>query len=200
MGKMLVRQDLYKKAAESWGPTGKPGGLAITLAGEEAKEIPLLRDFLSWDRSQVMFVDTDNTGLKVVQRKWEGAGTYHGMLHEMLATSPPIGFLNMDFMGLFNDEVEAACAAARGKLLPGAIVAYTFIRCRDSPKNGVALRPRHAAKEILTRAQMRDKDLVRWVGYSVLLQQKLGMKRVEPLVISAYQSTTPMGVIALKNG
>lgn len=198
-GKVEIRNDLYRSAAAAWDKTGRPGGYAVTLAGKMASEVPLLRDYLRWDPRLSLFVDIDGFGIGMVKASWPDALVHHGLMQSALEQVPAIGFLNLDFMGRFNDDVEASCRAAFGKLLPNAVVSYTFLRCREGQFHKTFKKLKTSAKEVLSKSQQRNLNLVRWVGSAALLQETLGLRDPQPLIISSYQSSSPMGVIALQN-
>lgn len=200
-GKAIVRQELYRRAITAWRRTGKPSnGYAIVLAGDDAMEVELLRDYLDWDPKKVVFADTNIVGLRTVKRLWPEAGIHHGLVREVIERVDRISFLHLDFMGHFNEEVERTLVAARGKLPPKSVVAYTFYRSREHPSHRSLERVRSAARQILSTSQCRDMNLVRWVGHAVALQDRLGLPNVSVLAAQPYSSSgSPMGVIALQN-
>lgn len=200
ISKAAVRHELYTKSAKAWVKTGRPGGAAVVLAGPQAMELTYLRDYLQWDPKKTWFVDTDATGLGLVQSMWPKARTYNGYLHEALKEIGPVGFLNLDFMGLFNKYVEKSLHAARGKILSNAVVSYTFYRCREHPTHHSYHRILDSARDVLSPSDLRDKGIVRWVGPAIRLQDLLGIRRVEPILLTSYRSTSSaMGVIALQS-
>lgn len=187
----MVRQQTYEAAESVWARRGYPGGYAVVLAGPEAHEVRLLRDYLRWAPSRTLFVDRDPRGLAVVHRDWPAAQTFHGWLHDGVARIDKIGFLNLDLMGGFNNNTIKAVEACRARLLPDAVVAYTFVCARENDSTLSCRRMRAAA----TNTESRDAE--RFSGYARLLRRTLGKLLLVKSI--KYQTTLmPMGVLVFR--
>ncbi len=199
--KRAVRQELYRRATRAWDLSGHPGGWAITLAGWEAREVPLLRDQYRWDPTKTLFVDTDPRGLEIVKKSWPEAQIRRGQLAWALRDADFIGFLNLDFMGMLNEDVQKTIRLARGKLLPGAVVSFTFSTQMAENNTHYSWRSvSETASKFLSPTQMKDKELVRWVGNVVCLQQLLGLPKAHLLGLLSYTGARlPMRVVILHN-
>ncbi len=130
--KRLARALMYRRIRKLW--IGKPPeGYVITLAGSEAAEIGAIRDYLGWSPHHTIFVDTDKTGLDVVNKSWPLARTHHGKIETVLKDlDGPVAFVNFDFMGSFNETVMSSISAVRSHLVPASIIAYTFSRGHEA--------------------------------------------------------------------
>lgn len=199
-GKAKARADLYEVALRSWMKVGRPGGWAVVLAGEEAMELELLRDVLRWDPKRTLFVDRLSKGLRRVSRLWPEAQTYYGNIETVLKRVDSIGFLNLDFMGKFNESVLDTLAGAKWKILPRGVVSYTFHRSREHYTHRSNFLLHNTARELLSEEQLKDLDLVRWVGSARLLEKNLALSNPKLLMSQRYTSTrSAMGVISVLN-
>lgn len=171
------------------------------LAGPEAKEVTLLRDSLKWPANRTLFVDCDPIGVRKAQKMWPEAQTHHGWIESAIKQVDSIGFLNLDFMGKFNDSVLQTLQGARGKILPNAVVSYTFYRSREHYTHLSDRLVSNAAAEVLCKNQLNDLDLVRWVGATRLIEKTLALHHPEILLMKQYSSDrSAMGLLSLING
>jgi hypothetical protein len=191
------RNMLYRTVKSYW--KAKPSGDIIVLAGHEAKDVSPLRDYLRWPASRVLFVDIDARGLARAQQEWPGVRVYHGDIGEALKQVKQIALLNLDFMGLFNEDVEAALAAAEGKISLHGVVAYTFYRGREH-------RSQHSLQKNLFAARRHidlktsDYETMRWVAAGARLQRGLTFENPELLLTHRYRSASAaMGMLAIAN-
>ncbi len=116
-----------------------PAGAVITLAGTYPHDLEYLRYTLKATSRNTWFVDTEPAGLKIVGRVWPEAHVYHGRLLDLLTEISSVAFINLDFMGPYvakhdGTGPEPCVKALCGKLSPGAIISYTYLRCRESEK------------------------------------------------------------------
>jgi len=192
------RNLLYRTVMSYW-KAAKPSGDIIVLAGHEAKDVGPLRDYLRWPASRVLFVDIDERGLTQAQKDWPGVRVHHGDLSEAVKQVKQIALLNLDFMGSFNDDVEAALTAAEGKVSPHGVVAYTFYRGREH-------RSQHSLQKNLFAARRHidlkssDYETMRWVAAGARLQRGLVFENPELLLTHRYRSSSAaMGMLAIAN-
>ena len=163
-------------------------GDVVTLAGLDVHEARLLR---RWSPpAQTWFVDIEPRGLRAIQAVWPEARIYHGWLHRFLATAAPIRFFHADFMGPYSQRVADTMRAARGRLASGAIIALTFLRCRDGRWGQ---RVRDLASEV------DDPAIRRWIGTRRALEEDLGV-RLDVLDAFEYRRTihSPMGSLVAR--
>src|SRR5690349_721733 len=122
--KRAARLFLYKHALSS-----PRIGFAIALAGSTPEsEICLLRDYLRWPGDRTWFVDNSEhisvlTALQNIRCRWPEARIYPGKLQDLLESTFPIGFANLDFMGHLNSFNVIPCLQlVIPNLTPGAIL------------------------------------------------------------------------------
>jgi hypothetical protein len=170
-GKSRVRGEVYRRLRLLWNEQGgDPGGLAVVLAGPEAMEVELLRDYLQLPPERVLFVDRDVEGLREAKRRWPRVPVFHGDLEDALAAVPKIAFLHLDFMGKYDRNVYRSVRAARGKILFGGVVAYTFFKGREQLQHWGFRRQKDAADKALGRPT-RSFDEVRLAGTAACLSE-----------------------------
>lgn len=193
-----TRNVLYRTTAAHW-KGRRPPGVVVVLAGPEAKEVSLLRNYLRWPASRVLFVDVDERGLRKAKKEWPGVGIHHGYVHEAVKQLDIIAMLNLDLMGMFNDNVERTLVEAADKVVPHGIVAYTFYRSREHVSQHSFQKTLFAARRHLDVAKA-DFDTMRWVGTAARMQRCLQFENPKLLLTESYRSDhSAMGLMAVAN-
>jgi len=180
VAKKIARARMYTAAMRAWALSGRPGGIAITLAGPEACEVGALRDFLAYKPADVLFVDRNAACIDAVKKRWPAARTFHGDLLDAIKATERIGFIHLDFMGNYTDSVDECFAALRTRLVPKGIATYTFLRGRESAR---LIRWREAAVAaekigwcLCDDASCRN-ETVRLEGYTELMRAAIEGRR-----------------------
>lgn len=196
--KAVIREKLYKTTMKYWGRKA-PQGDIVVLAGPEAKEVTLLRDFFRWPAERVLFVDIDDEGLRKARAEWPGVRTYHGLVHEAVQQVDRIALLNLDLMGMFNDDAEQTLLAAADRVLPRGVVSYTFYRAREHNSQHSFQKLKFAARRHVD-INTADFETLRWVGTAARMQRCLHFLHPKVLLTERYSSElSPMGIMALAN-
>lgn len=140
--KRAARLFLYQKALAA--PTQ---GHALTLAGTDPKtELMLMRDYLRWPASRAWFIDNGNfdavdAALAYVRQAWPGARTSTENVKDVIPRLGAIGFANLDFMGSpLHPDVLASLHEVSLRMLPGAILGFTWLRGREHPRGNTPSR------------------------------------------------------------
>lgn len=187
--KQDVRHRLYCLVAQYL--PRRADGCLVTLTGHEAAEVPYLRDFLGVAARRVWFVDADPVACRTARTAWPAAGNYQGKLDHFLAegVAPQISFLNFDFMGPYTSPASTTVQAGRGRLVSGAIVALTFLRCRDH----------RWSQRIFDLAKgIRDPMERRWVGTKAALDEDLGVTTTLLGAFEYKRGRSPMGNLVVQ--
>lgn len=135
-GKKIARAQLYRDMMELSSQGKVPRGRWVTLAGRDAEEVSILRDYIGLRASDVVFVDRHSAGLLAVRRKWPGTTTFLGELSECLsAIDGDVAFVHADFMGPVSPSWRNDVGSALNRVHPhGGVVAATYLRGRESPE------------------------------------------------------------------
>lgn len=132
VAKKVARIRVYRRAKRLMRAAGidERSARYLALAGPEVNDVGCLRFIMRARPENVLFVDEDDTGLKVAPEKWPGVLTYHGVL-DARAVEPfdRIDCAVVDVCGHFD---RAAVSAALRRLPPGGVIAYTILRARES--------------------------------------------------------------------
>lgn len=199
--KRLIRQELYFACRRAWDISGRPGGYAVILAGPNACEIQLLRDYLRWPKNRVIVVDLEEEGLIRARHLWPGVETHKGPVHRILRELPTVGFLNLDLMGYLTTQTEVSFYAAAGNIMPNGIVSFTFYRGREHPTHKTFPRLLESGSHVLEDDQLTDTNLVRWVGTAYRIQAILELRSTRIVMTEDYRSPkSAMGIYAIQNG
>jgi len=132
--KQAARLFLYRHALDA-----PKQGHAVALAGSTPEqELKLLRDYLKWDPKHAWFIDNDRGAaveyaLERVSELWPGVNVSREDIKELAPTLGGIGFANLDFMDspLQPDTLDCVKNVTE-ELLPGAILEFTWMRCREA--------------------------------------------------------------------
>lgn len=217
--KRLARALLYRRIDQLWSFSKRPEGTIITLCGDEATEIPSIRDYLKWEPEKTLFVDELPEGPKKVRKQWKAAGAFHGDIRDAVRQlKGPIAFANLDFMGYFTQDVKQTIFLIKNIIAPGGVVSYTFRRDREADHTPEWNRLSKRAMQIIKSDPELDRKLggehstprseaVRMVGYSDLLKTFLEKKpnSYQEIYAMRYFSKSEdnngnsMGIIALQN-
>lgn len=193
-----IRNLFYRTTMEYWGAQRPPGSIVV-LAGPEAKEVELLRDYVRWPAKRTLFVDVDKRGLRRAERLWPGVRTFHGFIHDAVQEVDLVAMMNLDLMGMFNDDAEKTLSAVASRVVPRGVVAYTFYRCREHVTQHSFQKTLFAARRHVDLATT-DYETMRWVGTAARLQRCLGFENPKLLLKESYRSDlSPMGLLALAN-
>ncbi len=223
--KKIARSLLYFHVGAE-GMLGEPRttGDLLSLAGPEAREIPIMRAVLGSGATGVIVCDVDERGVSAARE--QGASAFHGTINDALAhmgrlyrlsnehrrTDRHLGFVHLDFMGNTNDTVASAARRAAPMLRDGSIVAWTFLRGREGSHNrrwreATAWLRQNRFLQELASAIDRDsgnRDGTRVVAYMEQLSEWLrhgSSKRSWwlPITVITYDSgRSPMGIVVMK--
>ncbi len=226
--KKIARTILYATCVAHGSLFPHPCGIALSLAGPEACELPALNCVIGSRATGVVVCDIDE--IAVAAARDQGAFAVHGTLNETLSLlakafrgdddsafgdelkGDSLGFVHFDFMGHASDVVASGMRRAGPLLRDGSIVAWTFLRGREGNhsrrwRETAARVKQHALLSILADAINREsgnRDGTRVVGY---LEQMVEWLRpgtpqqswwVPISVITYHSGNSPMGIIAMK--
>lgn len=207
--KRLVRFYLYRRIKMLWQKIGLPlEGSTFVLSGDEASEIGCLRYYLELLAPNVHFVDLRKEAVEAAKKSWpEVRATQKPIADAIAACETPIILANLDFCGYLADDVIESILAAVDKIAIYGVVAYTYVRDRES-----AYTPHwESVKKMAIHALDTDPrykdlakrspdwlDMLRFIGYTEFLRAQLG-PQFELVFRIKYHSSRNMGVIALQN-
>jgi hypothetical protein len=215
--KKVARAHLYVNALMYWQEFNEgnyPNGWFLCLAGPDASEVPIIRNFLCIPRERVIFVDRDARCLKAAEERWPGVDTYYGDVGDLLdQLEGDIAFAHFDFMGHLNPEIEKVFRGARGKVADHGIVAYTYFRGREQSSSQNWARAQRIGQNISKRRMTRTEwktfkknpknilNHARTFGYLGLMAMALSERALEefrPLFQQEYHTgKSPMGILSL---
>ncbi len=112
-----------------WGINAQMQSDAITLCGHEAAEVRILQDYVFW-RGNIISCDIDDRGLGVARSR--GATAFNGDVRDAMSCSSRIGFVHLDWTGTLRDVETEAIAIASERILPGGVLATTWLGARES--------------------------------------------------------------------
>lgn len=142
-------------------------GHIVTLAGDDAPEVPFLRDRLGALPSRTWFVDYNMRCVLAAVRQWPTVNTFYGQLTAFFERHPvPLRFVHLDFMGSYSARAVLSVRLAGPLLVPGALVGLTFLRCRDH---------RWSQRVFELGRGARDSMEQRWLGTKRALDEDLGV-------------------------
>jgi SAM-dependent methyltransferase len=203
--KRLARVRLYRRVDDLFQAGGTPDGWVVVLAGKQACELWILRHFLQWDPSRVLFVDIDPAGPKRAFLEWPDANIYVGDLIDVLPELDSIAFANLDFCGLPTQQVQRCVREVGKRLSPGGIVSYTFPRGRENQQSLRHWSPAFAMADEYAEDQgiaLSSSDDRRFLGYTLLLEQLLGKRSLHAALALKYRNNQvrglSMGSVALQ--
>jgi hypothetical protein len=106
---------------------------AITLTGPEACEAGCLQHILKWPAERTLFIDREPGSAAIAEKRFPGCVALEGDLLDALAAigNDKVAFIHLDLMGHCGPLAQAAVGALRGRLVPGAVVAFTYMRGRE---------------------------------------------------------------------
>lgn len=193
--KSISRLLMYEHAYNLWRIGLKPGGGLVTLAGISTAEIGCIKNVLNFNQSNVDFVDSNASGLRLIEKAWPGVRTHNvDIIKFMLdAKDKTFSFVNLDFCGTLQPRRLAAVGLAAPKIQHGGIVYYTFFRGREK-------------SEFIKRLGSHDgtiDDARRLAWYTDILGRELGAPF--SLVFTALYTSAvtqnkkcPMGIIGFQ--
>lgn len=195
--KRLARLALYERVRSMQPVEARHGNAAIVLAGTEASEIGLLKNYLGWDPQDCWFVDnTYKEGLKRVSQKWSDAKTVFGNVENVLKGVRNISFLNLDIMGYIDSEETEIFRIARPHIMDWGMVFCSFFRGREKKDTNI--------RKFLDSFKQATLDENRVMGYTHRMQAILGWEFV-PVFSMTYTATrggpgrtTAMGILGFQ--
>jgi hypothetical protein len=212
--KRLSRLRCFLHVKQQFERYGAPDGWAVTLAGPEAAEVGVMRYLMGWPRDRVLFVDHDPRGLRRAERLWPGVDTYCGDIVDVLSfLDGGIAFAHFDFMGHLNRTAQETFERAGSMLKPHGVVMYTYFRGREQNNSTIWHLAQHYGKSVGCRtlaakrayrglSEKQRKKWARTFGYLTIvidLLERHSTGAFVPIIAgSNYQSTSPMGVLAVQ--
>jgi hypothetical protein len=173
--KRLMRLDLYLRVASGWlGPARRSAVVAI--AGPAAGELGAIRHILRVSPDRVWFVDFLDRGLKIAKKEWPTTNTYQGDLGWALRLGEieSIGFVHLDLMHQWSNNVHDIFVSMRGRIAPGGIIAFAYSR------RGLPTQENYVKKMLVAL------DVV-------------GLDVYRPIFFGRYTGSSTMGVTAIQH-
>lgn len=198
-------------------------GDLVSLAGPEAREVPILRAVLGTRATGVSVCDIDEKGVEAA--RVQECHAFHGTLNDALAlfgrlyrmpqsiaADRHLGFVHFDFMGHTSNVVAAGMRRAGPLFRDGSIAAWTFLRGREGNHNrrwreaNARLKQNPFLAELASalNRESGNKDGTRVVAYLEQMTEWLrpGTPRSScwlPIAVITYDSgRSPMGIIVMK--
>lgn len=182
---------------------------AVTLAGDSAGDLGILKHLWKFPAGACHFTDSDATAITsskaILDTEWPVHLRKENLIKTLDRINHGIDYLVLDFMGQFNHKVAEVLEVAKDKMLPGSIISYTFCRAHETNANpywkkteefeevsDLGIRYRNNPKEIETAS----KDRRRFVGYAHLLREELATDGYYWRLIAKYKYH--MGMIVLQ--
>ena len=182
--KRIARMAVYERVG-SMQPIEERRGAAVVLAGTEASEIGLLKEYLRWDANQCWFVDNHNKeGLNRVHRKWPKAKTLFGDVKYVVSGVKSISFLNLDIMGYIGQDEVDILTEARPNIEDWGMVFCSFYRGRE--RKGTPVR------SFLDSTNLPTLEESRRAGYTDLVRKTLGYE-FAPIFSMTYTASRGRG-------
>lgn len=174
-------------------------GSAVTLAGQEPEEeLYLLRDYLGWRGDQTWFVDRSKEldvviALERVRCLWPSAWVVNDDLRRVLDRIPVIGFANLDFMGYLTDENLQCLRSTVERMVPGAVLGFTWYRGREN------LALHHSAQRVFAAGggheEMGDR---RWAGTLRVIDEETNGRLVLLDALEYRNNVSPMAMLVFE--
>lgn len=131
-GKKIARYVMFQKIRHMTRMSPMTGSI-ITLCGQDAAEVRVLRDGIKLSGERCLFVDTNNEALLNAKNKWPTCRVMNKPMLDVIQAQPrtSISLANMDFMGGLSNDVLTCFATLANKLRPFSFVLWTSIRGRE---------------------------------------------------------------------